>query len=94
MHEKTLLILPKGQDALLAKPISKTDYRVLWWMVKNLPAAGAVVTIQVVADGCGLALPVAARTINKLIIDGFVRRISKVGISYHYRLNTNWFGFV
>lgn len=94
MNEKTLLVSPKGQDALLAKPLSKTDYRVLWWMVKNLPAAGAVVTHQVIADGCGLVLSVVSRTINRLVIDGFVRRISKVGISYHYRLNMNWFGFV
>lgn len=94
MHEKTLLVLPKGQDALLAKPLSKNDYRVLWWMVKNLPAAGAVVTHQVIADGCGLVFSVVARTIDKLVKGGFIRRISKVGISYHYRLNNNWFGFV
>lgn len=94
MQEKTLMIFPTGQEALLAKPLSKMDSRVLWWLVKNLPPAGAVVTQTDISMGCAVTAPAVSRTIEKLIKDGFIRRISKSGTSYHYRLNTNWFGFV
>jgi DNA-binding MarR family transcriptional regulator len=94
MQGHSLLITPAGQDALLTKPMSKTDYRVLWWLARNLPAGGSVTTLSAIAEGCCLVPSVVKRTLNVLIKGGFVRRVSKVGISYHYRLNTNWFGFV
>jgi DNA-binding MarR family transcriptional regulator len=94
MQEKTLMIFPAGQLALRKKPLTKADAQVLWWLVHNLPPSGAVVTQTRISVDCATSAAAVSRSFENLIKDGFVRRLSKEGTSYHYRLNPSWFAFV
>jgi DNA-binding MarR family transcriptional regulator len=94
MNEKTLLIFPMGLDALMSAPLAKSESVVLWWLAKNMPPAGAVLTQAMIAAGCGTTPFAVARTLKILIQAGYIRRLSKLGTSYHYRLNTTWFAYV
>lgn len=94
MQEKTLMIFPAGQAALLAKPLSKLHAKALWWLAQNLPPGGAVITQERICRACAMSKAAVSRAVDNLLKKGFIQRLTKAGRSYHYRLNPSWFGAV
>lgn len=89
---KELVITSEGIGALKRNELSKSQSKVLWWLVDYLLPGENVVIVTDVQVACGIPQQATmARIVKKLIEDGFIEAVEKVGRSYCLKLNETWF---
>lgn len=90
MANGVFLITDVAVKSFLEKPLSKAEGIALWWLVANLPAAGKVLSLAELGELLKVPRSRISLTIRKLCETGFLIRGSKVGLSYHYKLNPSF----
>lgn len=86
----TVILTEAAMRALNEKPLSKVEGMVLWHLVATLPVAGAVVSNADLGEILAITRTRMSQTMKLLCEIGFLLRGSKIGVSYHYKLNPSF----
>jgi len=87
MFKGTLLLTDTGVHAFTKNPLSKAESMILWHLVSNLPPAGAIVENAELSKALKITRTRVSQTMKHLCEIGFLIRGTKLGVSYHYKLN-------
>lgn len=71
--------------------MTKVDGLVLWHLVTELPVAGDVVSKAALEQKLAITRAQVSNTIKRLCEVGFLMRGTRLGLSYHYKLNPAFF---
>lgn len=88
---RSIVITELGLRSLRRFPLSKVEGAILWHLADELPLAGNVVSKTALGSTLGIRTEQVTRTMKRLCEVGFLSRGPKIGVSYHYKLNSAFF---
>jgi RIO-like serine/threonine protein kinase len=91
MAERNVVITSAGLRVLQTKPMTKADGLVLWHLVTKLPVTGEIVSKAALEQKLAITRAQVSNTIKRLCEIGFLIRGTRLGLSYHYKLNPAFF---
>lgn len=90
-QDRNLVITPICLKALRGTSLGKGELAVLWYLASTLPSMGDVVSHATLGKELSINAGNTSKFVRHLREIGFIMRGSKVGVSYHYKLNPAFF---
>lgn len=93
-QERTIFITHAGLLALSKHPLTKAETIILWHLIMILPAAGTAVSHVDLAKEVAVNNIKVGSTLKRFCEIGFLVRGPRLGLNYHYKLNSLFFRII
>ncbi len=94
MTKRKVVLTPRCLTELNNQKLNRQETAALWALVISLPEEGEVVNHAELGRALELDTSRVTKAMKRLMAIGFITRESKVGVSYSYRLNPDFFKII